>query len=175
MSTAETQDPIKLADLPGAQDFALSAEERAEILHEIAQYPHPRAASIEALKIAQRRLGWVPDAAIAELAELLGSSPAELDGVATFYNLIYRQPVGRHVIKLCDSLSCYLVGYELTRRALVEALGIEYGQTTSDGRFTLLPICCLGACDRGPVLMVGDDTHFDVSAERVPQLLEHYR
>lgn len=173
MSTADAN-IVKLADLPKPQDFRLSEHEREEILHEISQYPEARAASIEALKIAQRRLGWVPDAAIAEVAPLLGISTAELDGVATFYNLIYRQPVGRHVIKLCDSVACYLTGHEATLHALSTQLGIELGQTTADERFTLLPICCLGACDHGPVLMIDEDTHLDVSPGRVPSLLESY-
>lgn len=174
MSTADAN-IVKLADLPKPQDFRLSEREREEILHEISQYPEARAASIEALKIAQRRLGWVPDAAIAEVAPLLGISTAELDGVATFYNLIYRQPVGRHVITICDSVACYLTGYEATRDALIQALGIQPGQTTADGRFTLLPICCLGACDHGPVLMIGEDTHLDVTPATVPAMLEAYQ
>lgn len=163
---------MTLAEL--APDFRLNEAERAAILAEVGHYPEARAASIEALKIAQRRLGWVPDAAVEQIAELLGLSAAEIDGVATFYNQIYRQPVGRHVIKLCDSISCYLTGYEEIQRACSESLGIGYGQTTADRRYTLLPICCLGACDRGPVLMVDDDTHFDLRPESVPKLLEGY-
>src|SRR3546814_8579696 len=81
---------------------------------------------------------------------MLGIGGAELEGVATFYNLIFRKPVGRHVIKVCDSISCFLTGYEDIKVSLEKTLGIGYGQTTTDSRFTLLPICCLGACDNGP-------------------------
>ena len=86
-------------------------------------------------------------------------SAEELEDIATFYNLIFRKPVGEKVILLCDSVSCWLRGYEDVKQRLSEALGIEYGETTADGRYTLLPVPCLGACDRAPVMMVGDELH----------------
>ena len=165
---------IKLADLPRALPFELSAEERRAIEHELEHYPDGRAASIEALKIVQKRRGWVPDGAYEPVGRLIGMSAAELLGVATFYSLIFKQPVGRHVIKLCDSLSCYLTGYEEVRKTLEGKLGIRFGQTTGDRRFTLLPICCLGACDKGPVLMIDDDTHGNVKPDALDRMLEKY-
>ena len=99
---------------------------------------------------------------------------AELDGVATFFNLIYRRPVGRHVILLCDSVSCWLLGCDYIGRHLSERLGIGYGETTADDKFTLLPMACLGTCDRAPALMVDEDLHQDLTAEKVDELLEHY-
>jgi NADH-quinone oxidoreductase subunit E len=140
----------------------------------MAHYADPRAASIDALKIVQKRHGWVPDGAIYAIADVLGIPASDVEGVATFYNLIFRQPVGRHVITVCDSISCFLVGYEETVAALKQKLGIELGQTTADNRFTLLPICCLGACDKGPVLMIDEDTHFNIAPANVEKLLEQY-
>jgi len=166
---------VRFVDAGDAPVFVLSDEERAEILHEVAHYPDPRAASIEALKIIQKHRGWVSDDAIVVAAPLLGISAAELEGVATFYSLIFRRPVGRHVIKVCDSISCHLTGYEALRDALIERLGIGYGQTTHDGRFTLLPICCLGACDRGACLLIDDDLHGPLTPEQVADALEPYR
>ena len=166
--------PTKLADLPKAKHFELTAEMARAIEHEVAHYPDSRAASIEALKIVQKHHGYVPDGAYEPVAKLIGISAAELFGVATFYSLIFKHPVGRHVIKLCDSLSCYLTGYEDVRKTFESKLGIGFGQTTRDNRFTLLPICCLGACDKGPVLMVDDDTHGNVTPEGVDKLLEKY-
>lgn len=154
--------------------FVLHDEDRAAIAHEREHYPHPQAASIEALKIVQKRHGWVPDAAIEAIARELGVPPASIEGVATFYSLIFRQPVGRHVILICDSSSCFLTDYEALRDAFFEHLGIGFGQTTPDNRFTLLPVCCLGACDRGPALMIGDDTYGPVTPEEIPKLLEAY-
>lgn len=142
--------------------------------HERDHYEQPQAACIEALKIVQRRHGWVPDAAIPAIAEVLGVGPADVEGVATFYSLIFRQPVGRHVILVCDSSSCFLNDYEALRDALSAWLGIGYGQTTADGRFTLLPVCCLGACDRGPALMIDDHTYGPVAPDDVAELLEGY-
>jgi NADH-quinone oxidoreductase subunit E len=154
--------------------FVLHAEDRAAIEHETHRYEDPRAASIEALKIVQKRHGWVPDGAIPAIASALGISASDIEGVATFYNLIFRRPVGRHVIKVCDSVACFLTGYDQVKDALCKHLGVCLGQTTADGRFTLLPICCLGACDKGPVLMIDEDTHGDVAADAVVQLLERY-
>lgn len=165
---------VKLADLPKAQPFALHADDCAAITHEAAQYDDPRAAVIEALKLVQKRHGWVPDAAVPAIAQALGVSSTEVEEVATFYNLIFRQPVGRHVIKLCDSVSCYLTGYEDVASALKHKLGVDFGQTTADGRFTLLPICCLGACDKGPVAMIDDDTHGRLDPASLDSILERY-
>jgi NADH-quinone oxidoreductase subunit E len=137
-------------------------------------YADPRAASIDALKVVQKRHGWVPDGAIYAIGDVLGIPASDVEGVATFYNLIFRQPVGRHVITICDSIGCFLTGYEDTVAAMKKQLGIELGQTTPDNRFTLLPICCLGACDKGPVLMIDEDTHGNVAAADVAKLLEQY-
>jgi NADH-quinone oxidoreductase subunit E len=157
-----------------AEPYALDADDRAAIEEEMRHYEDARAASIGALKIVQKRHGWVPDAAIPAIGQLLGIPASDLEGVATFYNLIFRRPVGRYVIKVCDSVACFLTGYEEVRSELCRVLGVGLGETTPDGRFTLLPICCLGACDRGPVLMIDDDTHFDVSPQDIARLLERY-
>lgn len=171
---------IKLAELQAqtaalAAAFAMHADDRAAIEHETHHYEDPRAASIEALKIVQKRHGWVPDGAIAQIGELLGIPASDVEGVATFYNLIFRRPVGRHVIKVCDSIACFLTGYDDVKSAFTDQLGITLGQTTADGRFTLLPICCLGACDKGPVLMIDDDTHGNIAPDAIGQLLERYK
>jgi NADH-quinone oxidoreductase subunit E len=167
---------IKLADLPAAQPFALHPDDRAAIEHETHHYEDPRAACIEALKIVQHRHGWVPDGAIPPaIGAVLGIPGSDVEGVATFYNLIFRHPVGRHVIKICDSVSCFLTGYEEVKQAFIDKLGVGLGHTTADSRFTLLPICCLGACDKGPVLMIDEDTHFDVAPDKIGALLESYK
>jgi NADH-quinone oxidoreductase subunit E len=152
----------------------LKAEERAEIEAEFAHYPNCKAACIDAMKIVQKHRGWLSDDALSDIGELLGMSAADLDSVATFYNLLFRQPVGRHVIYLCDSVSCWIMGSDQQRSHISERLKIAPGGTTPDGRFTLIPIVCLGACDHAPVMMIDDDTHFDVSAEKIDRILERY-
>ncbi|HEA51896.1 hypothetical protein LCGC14_0699000 [marine sediment metagenome] len=161
-------------DLIATDGFALHEDDRKAMLTERDHYEQPQAACIEALKIVQKRHGWVPDGAIVAIAETLGVGAAAVEGVATFYSLIFRQQVGRHVILLCDSSSCFLTGYEALSEALSERLGIGFGQTTADGRFTLLPVCCLGACDRGPAMMIGDDTFGPIDANDLDELLEAY-
>lgn len=152
----------------------LSPEEIAEIEHELAAMPQKRGACIEALKAVQRHRGWVSDEAVQDVAAFLEMSPHEVDSVATFYNLIFRRPVGRHVIFICDSVSCWILHYERLRAALEEKLGAGLGETSPDGRFTLLPIPCLGTCDHAPALMVDDDLYQDVEPEKVGEILEKY-
>jgi len=152
----------------------LSPEERQEIEAELAHYPRKQAVSIDAMKIVQRHRGWVSDESLRDIAEFLGMSTADLDGVATFYNLIFRKPVGRHVIMVCDSVSCWIMGGDRICERLCSRLGIKLGETTRDGRFTLLPIVCLGACDRAPVMMVENDLHQNLDAQRLDDILEKY-
>ncbi len=153
----------------------LTEEERQEIEAEIPNYAQKQAVCIDALKIVQRhRGGWVSDEAIHDLAEFLEMTPEELDAVATFYNLIFRKPVGRHVIMLCNSVSCYVMGYERARERLKEALGVDFGGTTPDGRFTLLPIVCLGICDHAPAMMIDQETFTDLQDEKIKEALEKY-
>ena len=153
----------------------LSAEEKRLIEEEAACYPDRRAVCIDALRIVQQSRGWISDEALAEIAEYLEVSVDDLDGVATFYNLIHRRPVGRHLILLCDSISCWLTGYDGVRRHLCRRLGVELGGTTADGRFTLLPSVCLGRCERAPVMLIGEDVHGELTAQAADDILEHYR
>ncbi len=152
----------------------LTAEETREIESDIAQYPDRRAGAIEALKVVQRHRGWVSDEGVKDIADLLGMSPDEVDGVATFYNLIFRRPVGRHVILLCDSVSCWVMGHAAVRDRLQASLGIGPGETTSDGRFTLLPTVCLGACDRAPAMMIDGDLHGGLDPATIDAILAKY-
>ncbi|WP_313055446.1 NADH-quinone oxidoreductase subunit NuoE [Pseudomonas lopnurensis] len=154
--------------------FVLSDAERSAIEHEMHHYEDPRAASIEALKIVQKARGWVPDGAAEAIGAILGIPASDIEGVATFYSQIFRQPVGRHVIRVCDSMTCFIGGHESVLGAIERQLGIAPGQTTTDGRFTLIPVCCLGNCDKAPALMIDDDTFGDVHADGVAALLEAY-
>jgi NADH-quinone oxidoreductase subunit E len=153
----------------------LDAALRQEIINVSQRAEYARAAGLDALKLVQKRFGFVSDQHLAEVATLLDMTPAELDGVATFYNLIFRRPVGRHVILLCDSVACWVMGEAAARSQLRERLGINPGETTQDGRFTLLPIVCLGHCDHAPAMMVNDDQYGDLDARRLDAILDRYR
>jgi NADH-quinone oxidoreductase subunit E len=154
--------------------FTLSETERSAIEHEMHHYEDPRAASIEALKIVQKARGWVPDGAADAIGEILGIPASDVEGVATFYSQIFRQPVGRHIIRVCDSMTCFIGGHENVLGSIKTELGIDPGQTTADGRFTLLPVCCLGNCDKAPAVMIDDDTFGNIQPDGVAKLLEPY-
>lgn len=154
--------------------MTLSAAECNDIRKECAHYENMRAAAIEALKIIQKSRGWVSDDAIVLVAKFLCISVADLEGVATFYNQIFRQPVGRHIVRYCDSVVCYLLGCEKIKEMLMDKLGVAIGKTTVDSRFTLLPMCCIGTCDKAPVIMINHDIHYHVVPETIIALLEYY-
>ncbi len=154
--------------------MSLSEIEMQAINHEISLLPYKKAAVIEALKIVQQHRGWISDESIEAIADYLEISPAEVDSVATFYNLIFRKPVGRHIILLCDSISCYVMDYKKLYTALQQNLKIKYGETTGDKRFTLLPNPCLGCCDQAPALMIDADLYKDVTVEQLNEILKKY-
>lgn len=153
----------------------LTPQEIDGINEYIHHYPQARAAVLDALKLVQKRNGWVDDAQVLAIANMLSIAVADVEGVATFFNRIYRQKVGRHIILLCDSIACYLTGFEAVADELKRQLGIDFGQTTPDGRFTLLPICCLGNCDKAPAILIDEDTYGPIGADEVAQLLEQYQ
>lgn len=153
---------------------ALSAEEVEAIEAEIAHLPDRESAAIEAMRIVQEKRGWISDESLAGIARLLGMSVEALDSIATFYNLIFRRPVGRHVIMLCDSVSCFVMGCDKVRVALCDQLGVGMGETTPDGRFTVLPIVCLGACDRAPVMTIDEELVTHLSADAIPEILSGF-
>ena len=152
----------------------LTQEEIKAIDYERSHYPDKQAVSIEALKIVQRGRGWISDESLSDIAVYLGMTVDELESVATFYPLIFRKPVGKHVILMCDSVSCWITGYDQLRQTIRDQLGITFGETTEDGRFTLLPIPCLGACDHAPVMMVDDELYGNLDAEKVKKILAEY-
>jgi NADH-quinone oxidoreductase subunit E len=152
----------------------LTEEEKKEILEEFKQYPYPAVACIDALKIVQHHRRWVSDESVRDIAQMLGISNEEVDSVATFYSRIYRKPVGRNVILICDSVSCMIMGFGSIYDYISKKLGIGFGETTSDGRFTLLPISCLGDCDHAPALMINNDHYNNLTVGKIEELLASY-
>ena len=152
-------------------DAVLAAAALVEIDKEISHAPYRSAVAIDALKIVQKYHRWVSDERLSALAEYLGMSSAELDGIATFYSLIYRRPVGDKVVSLCDSVTCWIKGYDKLQKHISDGLGVPLGGTTKDNRYTFLPTPCLGACDRAPVMMVGEETHLDLTEDKIDQIL----
>jgi NADH-quinone oxidoreductase subunit E len=152
----------------------LSEKEIQEITAELAHCATKASASVEALNIVQRNRGWVSDETMRDAASLLEMTADELDAVATFYSFVFRKPVGRHVILICDSISCFVMGYNPLLDILKTRIGITFGETTVDKRYTLLPISCLGACDRAPAMMLDEDLYGPVTPEMIDEILKKY-
>lgn len=148
---------------------------KIELQQRIARAVTNREAAVDVMKELQRHYGWLTDEAVAEAADLLGLSMLQIEELATFYEMIYRRPVGKHVIHVCDSISCWSMGGESLLRRFEKLLGIQTGSTTSDGFFTLLPCSCLGNCGNAPAVMVGERQFGPVSIEGAEALLSELR
>ncbi|WP_414734436.1 NADH-quinone oxidoreductase subunit NuoE [Buchnera aphidicola] len=156
-------------------EFKLTDFEKNEIENKIKNYENPRAVSIEALKIVQKQRLWISDEAILAISDILGVSAIDIEEVATFYNQIFRQPVGCNIIRYCDSIVCFINGYEGILDMFEHYLKIKSGETTKDGLFTLLPTCCLGNCDQSPVIMINEDVYLNFKKTKILTLLDKYK
>lgn len=150
----------------------LTKEEIEKIEHEAKKFPYRKAAAIEALLLIQKERRYIDNDILENIAHILDMSPSELDSIATFYNLIYRKPVGEKVVRICDSVSCYILGYEDVLTSIKEYLKVDFGQTTHDKKFTLLPAQCLGCCDKGPAMMINDELYCHLNKNNVLEILK---
>ena len=141
-------------------EVSLTDEEKSEIDALAAHYPEPSGASVDALLVVQKQRGWVSDSALLALARHLRMSTADLDSVATFYNLV------------CEGVSCELMGYDDIDARVKEKLGVDHGGTTSDGRFTLIPLPCLGACDKAPVMCANGAMYENLDSGGVDKIID---
>lgn len=153
----------------------LSEIERRELEESVKHYPEKRGAAIDALLTVQRHRGWISDETLLDIARFLEITAEDLDSVATFYNLVFRKPVGRHVAFVCDSISCWIKGCDQVREELKAQYGTDFGQTSSDGRLTVLPIACLGHCERAPAMMIDQDVYGDVTSDKIEPIMEKYK
>lgn len=152
----------------------LSGTERQELEDAVTHYPDKRGAAIDALLIVQRRRGWISDETLLDIAQFLEITAEDLDSIATFYNLIFRKPVGRHVAFVCDSISCWIKGSEQIQEQIKALYAADLGQTSPDGRLTVLPIACLGHCERAPAVMIDQDVYGEVMPEKVESIMGKY-
>jgi NADH-quinone oxidoreductase E subunit len=150
----------------------LSEASKAEIRKIRKEYPDPQSALLPALRLAQQDYGgWLPEAAFDEVAEVMDLSPTKVAAVATFYTMFNRQPVGRHLIQVCTNLACSLVGAEPLLEYIGRKLGIAVGETTKDGKFTLLEVECLGSCGTAPMMQVDDAYYENLTEAKIDQIL----
>ena len=153
----------------------LSEELKKSLIDKIARVEHPRELVVDVMFALQEHYGFLSDELLEEAAALLNMTPLEMEELATFYTFIYREPVGRYVIHVCDSVICWMDGYESIRDYLTQKLGIQMGETTSDGLFTLLPVCCIGYCDRSPAILINRIVYGPLTPEKLDEILDKLR
>ena len=149
----------------------ISAQTKARIQEMKGEYPSARSALMPALELVQREVGYLPPEALREVADLMELPPIEAASVASFYTMFNRKPTGKHVIQVCTNLSCSLMGASHIVDALRRKLGIAVGQTTSDGRFTLMAVECLGSCGTAPMMQVDDTYYENLTEEKLDAIL----
>ena len=153
----------------------LPEELKKSLIDKIASVDHPRELVVDVMFALQDHYGYLSDDALEAAAVLLGMTPLEMEELATFYTFIFREPVGKYVIHVCDSIICWMNGYESIRDFLSQKLGIKMGETTSDGLFTLLPVCCIGYCDRAPAILINRKVYGPLTPEKLDKILEELR
>ena len=146
-----------------------------KLQEEIADAVQPREMAIDVMLALQNHYGYLSDEALEEGASLLGMTTLELEELATFYDFIYREPVGKFVIHVCDGVICWMNGLQSVVDYFHQRLGIRLGETTEDGLFTLLPTACIGYCDLSPAVLVNGRPYGPLTPEKIDDLLERFK
>jgi NADH-quinone oxidoreductase subunit E len=150
-------------------------ELRQSLAARVASAVTAREAAVDVMKELQAHYGWLTDEAVGEAAEILGLSTLQVDELATFYEMIYRRPIGNKVVHICDSISCWCAGFDSIMAHVMNRLGVKAGETTADGMYTLVPCCCLGMCGDSPAMSVGDKLYGNLTPERIDEIFEQQR
>jgi NADH-quinone oxidoreductase subunit E len=150
----------------------IPAELKDSLLKQLDHVEHPRELAVDVIFAIQDFYGSLTDEGVQEAAELLSMSPLEIEQLATFYTFIYREPVGKYVIHVCDSVVCWMNGYESVWKYLGRKLDIQPGETTSDGLFTLLKVCCIGYCDRSPAMLINRKAYGNLTTQKIDGIIE---
>ena len=141
----------------------------------VRRYPRKEAALLPVLYLAQQEFGYLGTEAIEYVAKLMGQSPARVGGVVSFYTMLNMTPIGRHHIQVCRTLPCALRGGEKISAILEKQLGIEVGETTADGKFTLSEVECLASCGTAPMMQINDEYYEDLTEEKVTEILQQLK
>ena len=150
----------------------LPQELQDRLKEKIAAEPAPREQAVDVMFAVQKHYGYLSDAGLGEAADLLGMTPLELEELATFYDFIYRQPVGRYVIHVCDSVVCWMFHEGSVFDYLCQKLGVCAGEITPDGLFTVLPAACIGYCDHAPAMLINGVPYGPLTPDSIDQILE---
>jgi len=154
------------------QAVAFTPAQLEEVRRLQALYPDRRGALLPVLQLAQEAFGYIAPEVEEYVASLFGLSPAHVHEVVTFYTLLFTKPKGRHVISVCHNLTCHLLGAQGVLAYLRQKLGVEVGETTKDGRVTLLSVECLCACEMAPMMQVNDRYEGNLTSEKLDRILE---
>ena len=154
---------------------AFSTEALKEFDRIVARYPRKEAAMLPVLYLAQREFGYLGAEAVEYVAKLMGQAPARVQGVVSFYTMLHTKPIGRHHIQVCRTLPCALRGAENITALIKKRLGVEVGQTTTDGRFTLSEVECLASCGTAPMMQINDAYYENLTEEKVAAILEELK
>lgn len=152
--------------------FALTPDREKKVDELLARYPTTRAALIPVLHLCQRQHGWISPDVIRYVADRLGLSTAAVKGVVTFYTMLFDKPVGKNVVWVCRTLSCDLRGAKTIQEHLEHRLGCHAGETSKDGKFTLLKAECLAACGQAPMIQVNDDYYENLTIEELDRIID---
>jgi NADH-quinone oxidoreductase subunit E len=153
-------------------DAMIPGELKKSLVNQLAHVEHPQELVVDVMFAIQNYYGYLSDEGVQETAELVDMSPLEVEQLATFYTFIYREPVGKYVIHVCDSVVCWMDGYDSIKEYLCQKLNIQPGQTTSDGLFTLLTVCCIGYCDRSPAMLINRKAYGNLTSEKIDGIIE---
>jgi NADH-quinone oxidoreductase subunit E len=164
--------PLPVVPPEKLENVSFDAEMEQEIQRLLGRYPTKQAALLPVLWLCQERWGWISPGVMRAVAERLELAPAFVEGVVTFYTMYQTAPPGKYLLQVCTTLSCQLCGSSGLVEHLKEKLGIDFGETTEDGRFTLLGVQCLGACGEAPVIQVNSDYYTGMTVEKLDRLLD---
>ena len=170
--TEATTRPLSVAPVDELGEVRFDASLEREISVILKRYPETGAALLPVLWLCQERWGWISPGIMNAIAHRLGISPSFVEGVVTFYTMFQRKPPGRFLVQVCTTLSCQLCGTSDLVERLKQKLGIDFGETTADGQFTLVDVQCLGACGEAPIVQINDDYYTELTPEKLDDLLE---
>lgn len=149
----------------------LPTEVRKQLDELLADYPNPQSAVVPALHLAQEDRGYLSPETVAEIAEYFNLTPADIESVASFYTMLKKRPTGKHLLQVCTNISCSLMGARHIVEHISQRLEVSEGETTADGKFTLMTVECLGTCGTAPVMQVNNTFYENLTPEKVDELL----
>jgi NADH-quinone oxidoreductase subunit E len=164
--------PLQIASPEAVAEVEFDDEMNAVIDDLLTRYPDKQAALLPVLWLCQEKWGWISPGITRAIGARLELSPAFIEGVTSFYTMYQRQPTGRYLLQVCTTLSCQLCGTSGLVDHLKAKLGIDFGETTADGRFTLVDVQCLGACGEAPIIQINNDYYSDLTVEKLDEILD---